>query len=130
MKPLFLSRQLVLCILVMFLSTSLLAMPLNDHPKEVVSTITYTGIQDQMIVFDIVASKLPAKSTLRILNEEGVILHEERIDAAQLMKRYKIVPAGLKKVHFEIVNKQVLFRQSFDIQMRVEEKLTVTATPS
>lgn len=128
MKPLFLNRQSVLCILVMFLSISLSAMPLDRNPKEVVSKITYSGVQGQMILFDIEATKLPTKSILRILNEEGIIIYEERIDATQLVKRYKIALEGLRKVHFEIVNKQVLFRQSFDIQTRVEEKLIVTAT--
>ena len=79
-----------------------------------------------MLVFDLQLSNLPAKgSWLRIMDEDKNVLFEQRINAATYAKRYKIVRNDLKAVHFEVINKETILKESFQLKYRVEEKMEV-----
>jgi uncharacterized lipoprotein YajG len=89
--------------------------------------VTYMGIQDGLMVFSVNMADIPAKSYIRISDEEGTFLFEEKLNSALSSKRYKINPAGFSKIRFDIYNKSFAVSQSFQVQVQVEEKLLVKA---
>lgn len=89
--------------------------------------IRYVGVQDDLIAFDVHLAALPHKSVLRILDGEGNLMHQESIRTASFQRRYKIRPETARRIKFEVSKGGTLHSQAFDIAVRFEEKLLVTA---
>lgn len=92
-----------------------------------VNKVQFAGIDGELLVFDLQLADLPAKgSVLRILDENRNVVHEERIKGTSLVRRYKIVKDNMTKLYFEVSNRQIILKQSFNINYKVETKWEVT----
>jgi hypothetical protein len=95
---------------------------------ELPGTIRYMGIKDRMLYFDVNIAALPARAVLRIVNENGEVLHEEYARGGNFNRRF-VVPAGLcERLRFEVAGKGVQLKQAFDIARQMEERVVVTAS--
>ena len=82
------------------------------------NTIKFTGAEGEMLVFEVELHKLPLKgSILNILDDQGNSLFEERIYAADHIRRYKIARADMRQISFKVSGKTFLFSKSFAINL-------------
>lgn len=89
--------------------------------------IQFIGVEDDMLVFELVLSNLPKEgSWLRITDENATLIFEERIKSNRYNKRYKIMRNNMNKIQFEITNKRTLLKESFQINRKIEEKREVS----
>jgi hypothetical protein len=128
MKVIMYSFKKALCLFVIFFqlcsatsaqSTSKIATSQN--------MVTYVASDNELLIFDVHANIVSSKAILRIYNEEGVVLFEEKLAIGNYNKRYKVIPEGMKQVQFEIYTRRETLRQSFDLQKQVIEHFVVTA---
>jgi hypothetical protein len=91
------------------------------------SRVNFIAADNEQLIFDVRANIESSKAMLRIYNEAGMILFEEKLAIGNYSKRYKVIPEGLKQVQFEIYTRKDTFRQSFDLQKQVTEQFVVTA---
>jgi hypothetical protein len=91
-----------------------------------VSKIQFVGMEGEMLVFDLQLSNLPAKgSWIRVTDDEKNILFEQRINSTIYAKRYKIIRENIKGLHFEVISKETILKESFQLRYKVEEKMEV-----
>ena len=80
-----------------------------------------------MLVFTVSLSGLPAKGCqLKITNENGEVIYEDRISSDNYKKTFRIERNNFSKINFEANGKNYRFNESFNVRVRVEEKLVVT----
>jgi hypothetical protein len=89
--------------------------------------VKFVGVEDDMLLFDVMADNLPAgPSTISILDHQGILLFEERIYASKVSRRFKFNRDHVfEMITFKIVNKTILLDQSFTISHKFEEKWEV-----
>ena len=104
----------------------------QDQPQNLVANnyttnkVRFVGIEDNMLVFDLKLSNLPLKgSRIRIVDGDNNVLFEHRTSAATYIKRFKIVRDNLKDIHFEVINKETILKESFQLKYTVEEKMEI-----
>ena len=89
--------------------------------------IKFVGVENEMLVFELLLNNLPQEgSWLRITDEQGTLVFEERIKGTTLNKRYKVVRNRMTQIQFEILSKRSLLKESFHVNLRTEEKWEVT----
>jgi hypothetical protein len=86
--------------------------------------VKFAGLDGDMLLFDVLVDNLPAGiNTLSILDENGNLLFEERVNATRLNRRVKFTrDVDVDMITFKISNKTVLVSQSFTVSYKVEEK--------
>ena len=91
------------------------------------SKVHFIKMEDDKLVFDLKLNDLPASGCILLIRDEtGTIIFEERLYGDTYNKRYKIERNGMSAIHFEVFNKRVLLKESFNLHYRVEEKMEVT----
>ena len=91
------------------------------------SKVLFVGIdEDNRLVFELQLVNLPEKTNvLRIFDWNKNILFEERINARTYSRRYKIDRNEIDQIYFEVINKQALLKERFQLNCRMEEKWEV-----
>ena len=94
--------------------------------NKAISKVQFVGMEGDMLIFDLRLNSLPEKgSWIRITDDEKNVLFEERIHSTIYSKRYKIVWQHINKLHFEVMNKETILKESFQLKYKVEEKMEV-----
>ena len=100
----------------------------NNVKTDVVNKVLFAGAEEDLLVFDVCLSGLPLKgSTLQIKDDAQNVIFEEFITGSSFTRRYKIAKDPIKKITFKAAGKGFSFNQSFTINIKIEEKLTVTS---
>lgn len=122
-------KKATIMVMVLFANASILyAQQPVARLEYATDKIRFVGMENNLLVFDIHLTALPLKgSTLRILDQDGLTLFEERIHNQVYNKRYKILKENLNHIYFQIRNKQILLQESFGIRYKVEERCEVVA---
>lgn len=102
------------------------ATPMGNN--EVPGAVRYTGIKDNMLYFDVNVPAQPSGTVLRIVNEDGEVLHQEHTRAGALNRRFAVPLNLCAKLRFEVAGKTVRLKQTFDIARKLEERVVVTAS--
>ena len=88
--------------------------------------IRYISAEDNLLVFEMRLQNLPAKgSNIRITDEDGNMIFEDRVTTTTCNVRYKIERNNVNKLTFEILGKNLRLNKSFSISSRTEEKIEV-----
>jgi len=88
--------------------------------------VQFVGMQGDMLIFDLQLNNLPSKgSWIRIMDGKKNILFEHRTNSATYLKRFKIVRENLSNIHFEVISKEIILKESFQLNYKVEEKMEV-----
>jgi hypothetical protein len=94
--------------------------------KLVSNKIQFIGVEGDMLVFELLLNDLPKEgSWLRITDENRTLIFEERIKSSSHSKRYKVIRNSMNKIQFEIFSKQTLLKESFNVNLKMEEKWEV-----
>lgn len=94
--------------------------------NKAVNKIQFVGVEGDMLIFDLQLNNLPEKgSWIRITDDEKYVLFEERIHSTIYSKRYKIVRQHINTLHFEVITKETILKESFRLKYKVEEKMEV-----
>ena len=128
MKVIMYSFKKALCLFVIFFLLHS-AVSAQNASKAATSQnrVNFIAADNEQLIFDVHANIVSSKAILRIYNEEGVVLFEEKLAIGNYNKRYKVIPEGMKQVQFEIYTRRETLRQSFDLQKQVIEHFVVTA---
>jgi len=90
-------------------------------------SIEFVKADGRSLIFEVKIPQIPAKGcVLRISNEKGEVMHEQRIYSPAFKQSYRIERADLNKINFEATGKKFRLTESFDLRVRVEEKMEVT----
>lgn len=91
------------------------------------SAVEFVKTDGTMLIFEVNLTGLPAKGChLKITNESGDIIYEDRISAESYKRTFKIQRNNLNKINFEASGKNFWINETFNLQTRIEEKLVVT----
>jgi len=83
-----------------------IAAPVNE------ARIKYAGLQGDMLLFDVQLDNLPANgASLKITDNFGNIIFEEKIVESTLYRRYMIPKSDLEMITFKITGKIISFKQ-------------------
>ena len=114
-----------------FVSNSFSLTPVHaqaEHhaPTDAKGDIRYISAEDNILVFEMRLQNLPAKgSNIRITDDAGNIIFEDRVKTATCNVRYKIEKNNISKLTFEVLGKKLYLNKSFSINTRLEEKIEV-----
>jgi hypothetical protein len=101
------------------------SLPENYVRTEAANKVQFMGIEDDLLIFDLRFSEMPAKGcTLQILDAGGNVIFEELISGNPFKKRYKVVKEAMPRISFKASAKGFSYNQSFTI--KTEERLVVT----
>jgi len=88
--------------------------------------IRFVNAQDGMLVFELDLKSLPEKgSMLKIKDESGNLLFEQRIRTETYHVRCKVERSNFSKIVFEVSDKKILLNKSFSINTWMEERIEV-----
>jgi hypothetical protein len=88
--------------------------------------VEFLKSEGNMLVFEVNLRQVPQKGCLlRISNEAGDVIFEKKITTETYKQTYRIDRSNASKISFEATGKNFLFREAFDLRMRIEEKLEV-----
>ena len=128
MKAIMYSSKKALCLFVIFfLLHSAVSAQSATKAASSQNKVNFIAAEHEQLIFDVQAVIESSKAILRIYNEDGIVLFEEKLAIGNYNKRYKVIPEGLKQLQFEICTRRETFRQSFDLQKQVIEHFVVTA---
>ena len=100
----------------------------NILKTDAVNKVQFVGAEEDLLLFDVRFSELPAKGvSLQIKDDAGNTIFEEFVTGSSFTRRYKIARDLVKKITFKATGKGFSFNQSFTIDIRTEEKITVTS---
>lgn len=104
---------------------NLLSMYGISNPKA--ASIEFIKREGSMLVFEVNLMNLLLRGCiLKISDETGEIIFENRITAETYKQTYRIERNNLNKINFEVTGKKYRFRESFQLRFIIEEKVEVT----
>ena len=104
---------------------NLMSMSGISNPKA--ASVEFIKREGGMLVFAVSLAELPVRGcTIKISDETGEIIFENRITAETYNQTYRIERNDLNKINFEITGKKYRFRESFQLRFIIEEKVEVT----
>lgn len=100
--------------------------PISGNEKENPGSIEFIKSDGYMLVFEVNLNKLPEKGCfLKITNETGEVIYETKIKSSVHQLTYRIERNDLSKINFEFKGKDFRFNESFNLRLKVEEKIEV-----
>ncbi len=113
------------CICIMLVAQSFTSIPPSS--KAASGSIEYVKGDAVSVTFLVHLARVPEKGCkLKIVDQSGEVLFEQRIKTATYSSMYKISRNNLSKISFTAVGKDFRVEESFSLRSVIEEKIEVS----